>query len=95
VDIRERAKELGIESYWNKKIERLEKEIAELKPKADKIPINTEQDDNNILKNLNFEALNQYAKEMGATRLNYLKRRRAFEAYKDEQLLDLLSISMF
>lgn len=106
MEIRERAKELGIKHYWNKKIENLESEIADAEDMLGivtltidlgvKFDINTDEDTKYFSTfNFNFSAFRRYAIEMGATSAIYRKHKKAFECFKEKQTLDFLSIGMF
>lgn len=95
---REYAKSLGIKSWHNKKEDKLDKEIAILEGKKTKtIELDTNEDNKRYLERsgFNFDSMRQYATEMGGTKLVYRARTKAFECYKEEQSIELLSISMF
>ncbi|MGB1304017.1 hypothetical protein [Pseudoalteromonas marina] len=101
-ELREKAKELGIKSYHNKKIERLKDEIK-AKESIDqtvsnkRLTVNTSEDKQDYLKTFkfNFESLRNVAKELGADSIVYRKRKRAFECFKQKKSIEFLSIGMF
>lgn len=54
MDLKEKAKELGIKSYWNKKEETLIKEIAEIENKEDGL-----KDTSELLESMKTEEVNE------------------------------------
>ena len=63
----------------------------------DAMSIDTKEYKRHYLRSIDFSftRLKQYALEMGGTKLIYKERLKAFECYREERLLDNLSITMF
>lgn len=96
--LRQLAKSLKIRNWHNKKEENLNKEIAAIQGKeVEPIKLNTSDDKTGYLDRCGYnrEHMLQYAKELGATRIIYQRKHNVFQCYKEEHLLDELTIDMF
>ena len=102
-EIRQKAKSLKIRNWHNKKIERLEKEIAIIEGKEsgvvehNSMDINTDEDKKGYLKRSGYDltAITKYALELGANRMVYKRHINSFACYKEEQLIDNLHILQY
>jgi len=96
MDIREKAKELGIKSYWNKKEDRLLKEIEE-KENPQGFSVDTSEDKKGYLKRAGIDLgrLACMAQELTADRIEYRAHKKAFECFKKNKTIEFISISSF
>ncbi len=98
-DIRAKAKALGIKHWHVKNEDRLLDELSLLEADQEDalIKTNTSEAKKGFIKNHGFNllSLQKYAKELGADRIIFRERKKAFECLKGDVTLDFLSVAMF
>lgn len=95
--LRQKAKKLGIKSYWNKGVDRLEREIADLEgPKRKtQIPLDCNKSDLNYFDAIGFKEhwLAKYIEDHQIERFQYIHKFRAFRCYLNGQHVDWIDIN--
>lgn len=94
--LRNKAKKLGIKSYWNKGEERLLREIHELEPpRKTEIPIKANNSDLIYLEKIGFKEhwLARYIEDYNIEMFEYIHKFRAFRCYIDKEHVDWIDVN--